>query len=208
MSKLSKKEISELLSQIIHNKKIVIPERSMTILATWHTRLEKAETGENIVYKKLKENGYLIVPFEHICKESISFKAKLEAKENWKVPDALAIKAKNQELIDAFFLDAKFKSVPDYLGWVNQNAYHDYWRLCGSINIDLKIFFYIKSTDQIYAHVCREPQKEPHFKEAISGLNPIYIIPKSELTLYKQESTSLKNLICICDRIKYNFYGR
>jgi len=187
------KEIAQIIQQHLRDRK-AIPRQSMAILAsfgnTWVQKIEKAHKAERVVYRKLKEIGYVVVPLEHIRQEVISLDEKLAAKQNLKLPDAIAIKTENLDATESFFLDVKYKSSKQFLGWINQDAYNNYWEICRWITQDLKVFFYLNDTQEIFSHICRDPQKEPHFKEDISGLNPIYIIPKSELTLYIQEQAT------------------
>jgi len=179
------KEIAQIIQQHLRDRK-AIPRQSMAILAsfgnTWVQKIEKAHKAERAVYQELKKLGYIVVPLEHIRQEVISLHEKLAAKQNLKLPDAMAIKTKNLDPTESFFLDVKYKNSKDYLGWINQDAYLDYWEICRWIIQKLKIFFYLDDTQEIFSHICRDPQKEPHFEEDIKGLNPIYKIPLEELT--------------------------
>jgi hypothetical protein len=137
--------------------------------------------AEEIVYEALRQDGYVIEPITdvdlglNLPKET---KIALAEEETFK-PDAEM--AKNGE---TWFIDVKGKSKETF--YVNVRDYQKYWRGLMRLNAHMRIYFYIKSTGEIWFHVLRNPEQAPTFDLKHFSDGDVYVIPKAELEFYKK----------------------
>ena len=167
-------------------------ENILAMARKWVEDLRKGDYGENAVYKVLSDKEYIIVPFPRfaeLTQKKLTFEEKTEiSRESIKFPDALALKVdESDNLIEAFFLDPKYKSRLAKNGVVNERDYDGYWIFIKNVEIDLKLFFYIRETNEIYVHVVRNPKQKPslettRYREADG--NSCYKVYSNELSLY------------------------
>lgn len=162
------------------------------MVSRWTKNLKKGEEGENVVYDVLKEDGYRVIRLnvkeegERITRARKIAK-RLEA-ENLTIPDSIITKfdEENDIAYETFFCDPKFKSKREYLGMVNVSNYHGYWALAKRLEgIPVKVFFYIKETNEIWTHTIRDPDEEPHFPKEFKGNTYVYKVFMFELERYK-----------------------
>jgi len=145
-------------------------ENILAMTRNWVEDLRKGDFGEKIVYKVLKDESYIIVPFPRFLKltqKKLTFEEKAEiSREIIKFPDALALKAdESDNIIEAFFLDSKYKSYLASNGVVNERDYDGYWLFIKNVEVDLKLFFYIRETTELYVHIVRNPKQKPSLQD-------------------------------------------
>lgn len=166
-------------------------QKMFTQVATeWNRRQVKAEKGENVICDALEEIGYSIKRYPMRAEgDEITIKRKEEKLKLPRFPDASAMYTRDDKppFGNYFFFDSKFKSKSESLGLVNKLDYDGYFKFIryGSVLVDVKIFFYIHETKQIWVHNLRDPTQEPSLDTTIEIMQygrEVYRIFDSELT--------------------------
>jgi hypothetical protein len=162
-------------------KKIKL-ENILKLAKYWKRDSEIGSKWAQIIYSTLEQDGYKVMVYRDID-EGLNLpkerKVELSQAQIFK-PDASI-----DEEGETIFIDAKGKSKITSLGWVNERDYRKYWNGITELGAKMRIYFYIEETREIYVHNLRDPDKEPHFIIEHQSDGKVFVVPRTELTLYK-----------------------
>lgn len=167
--------------------------RKMSVVATeWGHKQAKATKGEDIICDELEKIGYSVMRYPILDEGHISIARKKQKLKESRFPDGSAMYHGDGKAPfgDYFFFDAKYKTKSESLGLVNKVDYDGYFKFIrsGTVQVSVKIFFYIKETKQLWIHNLRNPQKEPNLDTTIETMQygtKVYRMFDSELSLWK-----------------------